>query len=163
MNIRDKEMGIRMKIWHSIFPPPLSLILGCKQRSGETTLLSPPSNLSTSARHRNFVPFPASPAVFLFLPSLPGRNFIRQSSRKSWNGCRLPLRVHEASSCWPKICIFKLQPLSPPLIERVENFLYNSYADDLEGAIVILRYLRSCAFGENWGKAGRGAGRKREG
>lgn len=99
---------------------------------------------------------------FFFSPPSPG-NFIRQSSRKSWNGCRLPLRVHEASSCWPKICIFKLQPLSPPLIERAENFLYNSYVGDLEGAIVILRYLRSCAFGENWGKAGRGAGRKGEG
>lgn len=48
---------------------------------------------------------------------------------------------NEASSCWPKICIFKLQPLSPPLIERAENFLYNLYVGDLERAIVALSSL----------------------
>lgn len=74
--IRDKEMGIRMKVDGRsgilYFPSAISLILACKQRPRETTTPPSPSpNLSTSARHRNFVPFPVFPAVFLSLPSPP--------------------------------------------------------------------------------------------
>lgn len=73
--IRDKEMGIRMKVDGRsgilYFPSAISLILACKQRPRETTTPPSPPNLSTSARHRNFVPFPVFPAVFLSLPSPP--------------------------------------------------------------------------------------------
>lgn len=164
MSIRDKE--IRMKVDGRsgiLHLPPLSLI----HLLVSNGLEKPPFSLhpfpqtfprvhATETSFRIQLPRPC----FFFSPPLPSseRNFIRQSSRKSWNGCRLPLQVHEASPCWPKICIFKLQPLSPPLIERAENFLYNLYIVWFRGEQSL-----SCALwrklgregGESWGGKGK--------
>lgn len=123
--------------------PPLSLILACKQRPRETTPPQP-FHECTPPKLRSVSSFPGRVSSLPPPPSPRAKLFIRQSSRKSWNGCRLRSKEDEASSCWPKICIFKVQPLSPPLIERAENLLYNwCTLMWFRGGTLSLRYLRS--------------------
>lgn len=81
----NKNEGRRKIWWHSIFP--LRYLWYLLVSNG---LEKPPlPNLSTSARHRNFVPFPVFPAVFLPSPPpsfSPGETFYpaKQQEKLKW-------------------------------------------------------------------------------